>query len=310
MTNRNAKIDIMKGVGILCVILGHIGSLHVGNLFYSFHMPLFFIISGYLYKERSLKQQAERDAQRLLMPYFYTFLVCLAISLVLGIKGRDYSNFYATAINGITANDIGAIWFLPALFWSKQIMNVIQHCSKYPLLVGISISIIAAIICQYWFPNYLGICQGTCALIFCMIGKAIKETGFNISGKAGLFGIAFWIWCVFFSSLDICSCHFRYYPISIAGACGGCYAVLVLVRKVIMPIGKLEKAFNWLGQNSLLVLCFQSIDGFLPFCHWLKIYDNVPLMIIYKVGTCIIAILLFKRIKRIITMRFCDKNES
>lgn len=45
-------IDACKGIGILLVILGHtnVPSI-VHTIIYSFHMPLFFIISGYLFSE-------------------------------------------------------------------------------------------------------------------------------------------------------------------------------------------------------------------------------------------------------------------
>ena len=50
---RNSTIDGIKGFLILCVVVGHIltGSLDenpIRYIIYSFHMPCFFYISGYL----------------------------------------------------------------------------------------------------------------------------------------------------------------------------------------------------------------------------------------------------------------------
>lgn len=50
---RFTEIDILKGIGIIFVIMGHMGSPeYLGNsivpYIYSFHMPLFFLCSGYL----------------------------------------------------------------------------------------------------------------------------------------------------------------------------------------------------------------------------------------------------------------------
>lgn len=47
---RDLSIDIMKGIGICAVIAGHTFLNTIHNLIYSFHMPLFFILSGYFYK--------------------------------------------------------------------------------------------------------------------------------------------------------------------------------------------------------------------------------------------------------------------
>uniref|UniRef100_UPI001C2F5592 acyltransferase family protein n=1 Tax=Micrococcus sp. GbtcB5 TaxID=2824750 RepID=UPI001C2F5592 len=50
-TNRVEWIDTAKGMGIFLVILGHTGSLggRITNYIYSYHMPLFFFLSGYLF---------------------------------------------------------------------------------------------------------------------------------------------------------------------------------------------------------------------------------------------------------------------
>ena len=42
--------NIMKGIGIICVVIGH-SWMQMQNFVYAFHMPLFFFISGYLYDE-------------------------------------------------------------------------------------------------------------------------------------------------------------------------------------------------------------------------------------------------------------------
>ena len=43
-------MDLAKGIGILAVILGHVYKNTVfGTLLYSFHLPLFFLISGYFF---------------------------------------------------------------------------------------------------------------------------------------------------------------------------------------------------------------------------------------------------------------------
>ena len=44
-------INIAKGLGILAVILGHCHLPEkVWNSIYSWHMPIFFVISGYFYR--------------------------------------------------------------------------------------------------------------------------------------------------------------------------------------------------------------------------------------------------------------------
>lgn len=60
MHNKDCKrlptFDILKGVGIILVILGHLLGNGFGmNIISQFHMPLFFLISGYFFKSKTLK---------------------------------------------------------------------------------------------------------------------------------------------------------------------------------------------------------------------------------------------------------------
>lgn len=52
MNNRIEWIDMAKGYGVILVILGHFGLEKLGYWIYSFHMPLFFFLAGYVFKEK------------------------------------------------------------------------------------------------------------------------------------------------------------------------------------------------------------------------------------------------------------------
>lgn len=66
--HRETFIDIARGIGILLVVFSHSGSekeimTYVGRTF----IPIFFIISGYLYKGNNLN--INRKVKKLLIPY-------------------------------------------------------------------------------------------------------------------------------------------------------------------------------------------------------------------------------------------------
>lgn len=85
-------LDAARGVGILLVVLAHAGLLGgVGRWVFSFYMPLFFVISGYLYGKRPASTPAAcaRRAGRLAKEYFVTCAVLAGLWLVLfGVRGR------------------------------------------------------------------------------------------------------------------------------------------------------------------------------------------------------------------------------
>ena len=50
-------IDLAKGIGIILMVIGHMPSIPsaVHNWIFSFHMPLFFFLSGYMFKKKKVK---------------------------------------------------------------------------------------------------------------------------------------------------------------------------------------------------------------------------------------------------------------
>ena len=52
MTKRIEWIDTAKGIGLICVILGHMRVPYLSTWIYTFHMPLFFFLSGAVFSGR------------------------------------------------------------------------------------------------------------------------------------------------------------------------------------------------------------------------------------------------------------------
>lgn len=80
MSGRVEWIDWAKFVGIALVVYAHIPNASFGNFAFLFHMPFFFIISGYLYKIRPLKEEIKRSMKALLVPYLAYNLLLLIIT--------------------------------------------------------------------------------------------------------------------------------------------------------------------------------------------------------------------------------------
>ena len=78
--NRILWVDIAKGIGILLVLIGHVSqNSYISSFIYSFHIPLFFIISGYLYKNK--KNYIRNKTTTILIPYLFfsiiSFIYCI-----------------------------------------------------------------------------------------------------------------------------------------------------------------------------------------------------------------------------------------
>ncbi|OYW16811.1 MAG: hypothetical protein B7Z52_07870, partial [Burkholderiales bacterium 12-64-5] len=78
---RFTHVDTMKAIGIVLVVVGHSPGLNpfIKHVIYSFHMPLFFFISGLLLTEikLALPYRAYFSAlwKGLVLPYLFFFVV-------------------------------------------------------------------------------------------------------------------------------------------------------------------------------------------------------------------------------------------
>ena len=79
-------VDVAKGIAILSVIVGHTFSAYdpgslLNRFIYSFHMPLFFILSGFFYRPQDFKTAFGRKVKNLLVPYLIINAVRCLIAL-------------------------------------------------------------------------------------------------------------------------------------------------------------------------------------------------------------------------------------
>ncbi|MBP5384139.1 MAG: acyltransferase family protein [Lachnospiraceae bacterium] len=150
---RLTYFDTVKGIGIFLVLLGHFQgewffslSPYVSPLctwIFSFHMPLFFIVSGMLihYRrdtEKDLKDLTSRRFYSIMIPYFWFSLIYLLIVLYALIRGSVTVHvlfeqiWYVLSMYGMNV-----LWFLPALFGGEILFLLIykRFVKITPLIV-------------------------------------------------------------------------------------------------------------------------------------------------------------------------------
>ena len=83
MNRRVEYIDIARGIAIILMIVGHVvQNTFFRHIIFSFHMPLFIIVSGYFYKDRPLKKEIKNVLLKLIIPTtVIVFLVTFADNL-------------------------------------------------------------------------------------------------------------------------------------------------------------------------------------------------------------------------------------
>ena len=146
---RVSWIDCAKGIGILSVILGHtvlsIGPDYdkmIRGIIFSFHMPLFFILSAAVVRTSrdgsEFLKKAERSFLHLVLPAIYIYVLRLLIYIVPNFKVIEWDKFFAEKLNILmyssgspvclpdyTIPAFGMMWFFVVLFLARTFFDYI-----------------------------------------------------------------------------------------------------------------------------------------------------------------------------------------
>lgn len=130
-------IDTAKLIGIYLVILGHMSfhNLNVNIVIFSFHMPLFFFLSGVTAKKECWKDTLRKSFNVLIVPYVCFYLINFAKtyfwrpervegSFVKALLGMIMGVGFDTPISIMV---VPPLWFLAGLFCCKMIFSF-AHC--------------------------------------------------------------------------------------------------------------------------------------------------------------------------------------
>lgn len=168
-------MDIFRALGIILMILGHIGfGNHFDKFIHAFHMPMFFFISGFFYKKKSLGTRAfvKRKLHTLILPYisFGVFHYLISLQHELTIKPL----LHILSINTIGLPIAGALWFLTALFFTEIIYYTLDKFGKKYLIIILALvgSFIDRVL-QYQLPWALSAAFVGVGLYWC--GSYVRE---------------------------------------------------------------------------------------------------------------------------------------
>jgi fucose 4-O-acetylase-like acetyltransferase len=164
-SERTDWIDAAKGMGIVLVVLGHaIGGLHDARLMadddawqtvfyviYTFHMPLFFFLSG-LFVEKRVRAQPARFAEslftRIAWPYFLWCTFQLMVISLLGTLVNVPSSFDLWRCVELVWKPASQFWYLHALFvmHAASLLVVPRYGTKGLLVLALFVMALPALV--------------------------------------------------------------------------------------------------------------------------------------------------------------------
>lgn len=145
MQKRCEEIDLLRFFGILLMVMGHVGfGVNFDKYIHSFHMPLWFFISGYFCNyNKETKNYIKNKVLAIIIPYVFFSVFYLILSSVL-FESRWLGIIYPNTIQ-IPLN--GALWFLPALFFTDIVSFLILKYTppKVSCLILVSLAAIGSL---------------------------------------------------------------------------------------------------------------------------------------------------------------------
>ncbi|WP_413666317.1 acyltransferase family protein [Mucilaginibacter sp. Mucisp86] len=270
-------IDYAKGLGIILVVFGHVikGLITVKlidptffyysvNFVYSFHMPLFFVLSGYFFLNSFNKRGTWPFVKIKLETIAYPFVIWSIIQTVIEIKLSAYTNnhLHSDVLASCLYIPRSQFWFLYALFFIN-ILNVLffKITKKWGLLISLMVWI-----AYYIMPAAVhDFGKDTFEKVF--VNLIYFQTGIFLSQYAGLTKKIISNGYLFILNLIIYSCslyiyfnypHTAWYN-EIFCQLSGCFSVFFICEFLAQK--SILKFLEYLGINSLAIYLVHLLAG-------------------------------------------------
>ena len=286
---RELTFDVLKGIGILLVFVAHTFVKGVSPYIMTFHMPLFFIVSGYFYKPKPLVKQIKADSRRLIVPFLFISIITQLLIV-----------FQERYVGHPIIHPDSPAWFLIALFGAKFFYTII--CFYFPqhkLIVSFWLSsvpclLVKCIALSSWIIVSLSC---VCAVFFIAIGDCVRQYDILLKLKAHkaitvFFSFLLWLISSIFGGVDLHLCHFKLWFVDFAGACAGTYICYVISASLVNKTLKPFPFLSIIGYYSLIVYSFHAIEYVFPswyqICSWIR-FNPLVLIFVIRISFCCFA---------------------
>jgi acyltransferase len=172
---------MVRLVAITAIVAGHIWTMPVvRDLVYPWHVPVFFFLSGYLWKSsRSLGSEVSRRSRTLLKPYvFWGLLIFIPYAAALVVFNRATPEALLGPVYGgkLAGGPFATFWFVFALFATAVIWRALSNA---PIALRVVVMAGGVVLGVFFGPELAGtpLAIGTAlpALVFLAAGQLAKQ---------------------------------------------------------------------------------------------------------------------------------------
>lgn len=313
-------IDCAKGITMLLVILGHsvFGSLR-GAIF-SFHMPLFFILSCMTYRLSAdgsqLWKKSKKAFVHLVLPALILFLLDNGVKILLtALEGgfRPTLDFWKTKaltllfasgsavdarfpIDSVPIERMGIPWFLIVLFTGRTLLDLMHlKMGRSFVPACVLLSIAGVVIGQYvWLPLSFDVTLAS--LLFLLLGYGFR--GYDMGKRPVvrfLTASVLWLGTMLVMELaddgtairnymEMSTRRYPLYPLCLVAAVSGTMMVAYISSFLVRYLGWLKRPLMFIGEHSLMLLCVHTMDYL-----WEDVYTGASSEPLFQAAVRIVA---------------------
>lgn len=275
---RNRSIDIMKGIGILLLLLSHSisGDSLLKTWIFSFHMPLFFWCTGFLFAEKyksdikhKLKYLISRKIVSVLVPYVVFSLAIVMYSFLLEFLHSNTFNYelFVSKIDLIVKlRGIDSLWFLPVFLIAEIVfLVVLAYMREFGLCLVFAISLAVNVIFNNRLPVGIAgaLIRSSTGFMFICLGYLYKNLrdlskNVNITISHFLIDAIFMILGAFLSLYNGFAAigSYQFGNVFLYLICA--WLTLMGLHGLCEKCGKLQ-IIPFYGKNSIVILCTNNI---------------------------------------------------
>lgn len=306
--NRITYIDLIKGFAIFLVVWGHIDTIQpIKSVIYSFHMPLFFILSGFFMNfQKGARVNVKKLLRNLIIPYFATGLFIRICTLIIDYyngNALDYKDLLSLPLvlwkwdNEVVS--VGAIWFLFVLFLGKIYISFCYRSKFFITIISIGafLSLLVTKQTQIVFP--FGIQQMLSSVPFLYIGYLIKQKNMLDCKLSFVSLFSILIPLLFYSRSNAVAMRINSFPYTAyIFSSVISYLIMVLFKKIDEKTDSIIRLFcdffAWCGRFSLVILCIHSVEARF---HWVNLPHNLwGIELVLRFSYIVILTYLFTKI--------------
>ena len=270
-TNDSERIDyldVAKGIGIFLVVWAHARGAFSGYI-YQFHMPLFFLISGYLYHDNHpVKIFIVRKIKSLYIPFVFWNCAGLTFRWLIGNKSFSIKQYIAVFLTlDKDGTFFGATWFLGALFVISILYRILDEILKsythrHLMLLFFFVSLG---ICGYEITLPYKLSRTLILGMFFAFAVCYKDglghLKLNNAGQTFFTLLCAGIFIVFghYNSAAMGSNNYTYFYAFLVEALAASYVTIRLSSIINDHLSILSRLLKWLGKNSLYIVLWQFV---------------------------------------------------